>query len=263
MTLLEVSKDSSATDLHIRELLAWNHTTLDQNYIIIWTKLWPCLQSHQNSASSADAVKVLHKLVDNYSNVHQLPRFIARFLEAFRSFPAEVPTFPTVLYENLRRVFSDASEQQMSNILGILAKECVSLVENLQKSVEVPVHRLRILSQLLWIVLKNLRIKSTTRQEILGDLCRKIVELRKTVIEPLTDICKMSADHDLLYICLLLTHAWIDVPIIFKDRIELPSKHSTKMIRRCLRAFQVIQFASVILQRPCLVSCAPIRYVEI
>lgn len=233
-------------DLVSDDVLSFDHTRLDQNCVKVIQAIWPRLQSQTGQPSESEvqtSVDILRKLAVNYSNVHQLPRFTNKLLDALRTLSEgeglTVYYFPALLYELLCKAFSDASEQQMLTVMTNLVKEAVLYFVETPESTGHALEKLKFVSQLLWTAMRSMRIRSTTRQEVIRNVCTQYVEMRRSLIKAAVESAGRSSHPELIYVSLILTHAWVGFQVILKDLVELSSKEPIKLIRRCLKLLQV------------------------
>ena len=237
--------DHTTSDLGFdwTQVIHFDHNQLDPKCVLIWSKLWPLLQKLEfgsgAGANHEELPAVLCKVLQHYSSVHQLHRCLTKFLEALRkdvevSESAEV--FPSIFYAEIRRSFTNASEQTLSNILSVLTKEVVSY---LQADDLCSKKKLKTIVRLLWLLLKHFSIKSTTRQEIIQNVGRQYLQMRIDLLDPLLTLCGNSDSDELLFSCCVLVHAWMDFALVLKDKIDLPVDDGDQLIKKSLRLAEV------------------------
>ncbi|OQV17839.1 hypothetical protein BV898_08131 [Hypsibius exemplaris] len=231
-------------DFSLKDALNFEHAKLDARCVEIWPKMWHTLlndpsaaatEVHDPSAAATEIHEVIRKIVRNFTHVHQLHRLVNKFLDALRladsaNWPVGV-LFPAVLRSELGRCFLDTSEQQMSLILGILVKE---LGDHLKSTEPVVTNsRIKAISQLLWILLKHLRVKTTTRQEVLQALCKQYLDMKDSIILP---FLSLTQDLESRYCLAVLVHAWASFPLVFRDKFAVSMEEPLAVIDNTLAA---------------------------
>lgn len=68
----------------------------------------------------------------------------------------------------------------------------------------------------------NLRVRTTTRQEILQNICKQYMEMKEQLIHPLMASVLQTQDPEVAYSYALILHAWSSFPLIVQGRYELP-----------------------------------------
>ena len=238
MKLADIPQPSSGgSDFSLKDCLSYDHTKLDAKCMAVWPKVWTSLR-HDPVEASTVASQVVTKMVHNYSHVHQLHRLINKYLEALRSMagenlPASV-AFPDILRHQLEDCFLDTSEQQMALIWKNLLADFIDYVKTSQLGV---LHTsAQTVSQLIWVCMRNLRVKTTTRQEILRQICKQFFDMKDTAILPLLH---QATEPRSIYCAAVLVHAWSAFPLLFRDKYAISMDDSLVTIDAVLRCLQL------------------------